>query len=468
MDRGKSAGDFIKNGKTAGSIEIELSQPHGKSVRILRKMKKNEKKSEWFMNDKPTQEQAVAQFVREQNIMLDNLCHFLPQEKVSQDIAVPHTLDLTRTAGDRVRPTGGQAPRDAHQGGGGRRPSRHARSPPGVDQFERRHESKCKKLREQTKSSERTGGKSRKLTSGDPTVQASAGTEEQGGAHREEDQPDTAAKDAHARSKEKLTKLRVELDEKKQRHFEKREELVSLKADMKQAKAISHEHAKKLRGRQRDIETLQMSIIKLETDSKELERKIKGKEKEKEKQEEKISRHTKELMELQQKRATKAEKPPHLDNQLKEHQQKYSKAMQNLKRIEEEGESLKSQRDDAKSGLHRLQLEVESHLGVLDRKRKALKNTRPDIHRAYEWIRENQDRFRDKVFGPLALDINVKNQEHAVTDWLACSLLTALQDYVEMVLGRDMDSFVAQVSQRSPALVAHPAAEPPGSRDPDG
>ena len=82
MDRGKSASDFIKNGKNSGSIEIELSQPHGKSVTILRKMKKNEKKSEWFMNGEPTQEKQVAEFVKEQNIKLDNLCHFLPQEKV--------------------------------------------------------------------------------------------------------------------------------------------------------------------------------------------------------------------------------------------------------------------------------------------------------------------------------------------------------------------------------------------------
>lgn len=37
----------------------------------------------------------------------------------------------------------------------------------------------------------------------------------------------------------------------------------------------------------------------------------------------------------------------------------------------------------------------------------------PQVAQAYTWIRHNQDKFRGRVYGPLALEINVKDTRYA-------------------------------------------------------
>jgi uncharacterized protein (DUF2461 family) len=42
-----------------------------------------------------------------------------------------------------------------------------------------------------------------------------------------------------------------------------------------------------------------------------------------------------------------------------------------------------------------------------------IKQQYPHVEVAYHWLRENRDKFRGRVYGPLALDINVKDTRYA-------------------------------------------------------
>lgn len=83
LGRAQNISDFIKHGKPKGSIEIELNNHHGQNYVIKRKLMKDNK-SEWYLNEKMVKAKEIEDLVAELNIQVDNLCQFLPQEKVAE------------------------------------------------------------------------------------------------------------------------------------------------------------------------------------------------------------------------------------------------------------------------------------------------------------------------------------------------------------------------------------------------
>ena len=82
-------GEYIQFGKQRCSIAIELYNENGPNYLIERTIefkqsasKENQIKSEWCLNRKKAKLQEVKDLVGRLNIFTDNLCQFLPQEKV--------------------------------------------------------------------------------------------------------------------------------------------------------------------------------------------------------------------------------------------------------------------------------------------------------------------------------------------------------------------------------------------------
>eukprot|EP00993_Chasmostoma_nieuportense_P001503 NODE_237_length_2621_cov_95.565758_g68_i1.p1 GENE.NODE_237_length_2621_cov_95.565758_g68_i1~~NODE_237_length_2621_cov_95.565758_g68_i1.p1 ORF type:complete len:771 (+),score=239.22 NODE_237_length_2621_cov_95.565758_g68_i1:85-2397(+) len=79
IGRSPSARDFIQHSKDTATIEVELCTPQG-TVRLKRVILLNE--SKWFINNVPKTEGEVHKVVARNNIILDNLTQFLPQDRV--------------------------------------------------------------------------------------------------------------------------------------------------------------------------------------------------------------------------------------------------------------------------------------------------------------------------------------------------------------------------------------------------
>ena len=83
---------FIMHGKDKAEIEIELEPHEGKETHILRRIIDRHKGSEkgrgrgastLYINDEKSNVQAVRELASSTyNIQIDNLCTFLPQDKV--------------------------------------------------------------------------------------------------------------------------------------------------------------------------------------------------------------------------------------------------------------------------------------------------------------------------------------------------------------------------------------------------
>ncbi|KAJ6113319.1 hypothetical protein N7523_006636 [Penicillium sp. IBT 18751x] len=90
LGRAKDLGEFVKHGASEAMIEIELAGPPLFSQnRIIRRIiKRDGNKSSFFLDGESTNQKSVRKLAGEFAIQVDNLCQFLPQDKVAEFAAL--------------------------------------------------------------------------------------------------------------------------------------------------------------------------------------------------------------------------------------------------------------------------------------------------------------------------------------------------------------------------------------------
>ncbi|KAJ3121956.1 Structural maintenance of chromosomes protein 5 [Nowakowskiella sp. JEL0407] len=83
LGRQKEIQDFIKSGKKNGSVEIELKGKK-KNLVLKRDFMLGSNKNTWKINGQDVTLEAVKKNISGLDIQVDNLCQFLPQDKVSE------------------------------------------------------------------------------------------------------------------------------------------------------------------------------------------------------------------------------------------------------------------------------------------------------------------------------------------------------------------------------------------------
>ncbi|EGC38414.1 hypothetical protein DICPUDRAFT_148904 [Dictyostelium purpureum] len=82
LGRQKQLGDFVKRGTMSGFVEIELFNPDGENFIIKRDLKKEGNSGDFKLNGKNITKADLLARIKELNIQVENLCQFLPQDKV--------------------------------------------------------------------------------------------------------------------------------------------------------------------------------------------------------------------------------------------------------------------------------------------------------------------------------------------------------------------------------------------------
>ncbi|KAI9828295.1 MAG: Structural maintenance of chromosomes protein 5 [Thelocarpon impressellum] len=89
LGRAKDVSEYVKHGCHEASIEIELAGRPGEANPVIRRQIKREgNKSSFFVDDKPVTLKAVLELAKSFSIQIDNLCQFLPQDKVCEFAAL--------------------------------------------------------------------------------------------------------------------------------------------------------------------------------------------------------------------------------------------------------------------------------------------------------------------------------------------------------------------------------------------
>ncbi|CAF1014819.1 unnamed protein product [Rotaria sp. Silwood1] len=84
IGRAGNIGDYVKTGHEKGMIEIELFNAEKGSNWIINRTLHVHSASKWTLNGKQTTEAAIKELMKKLHIQVDNLCQFLPQEKVAE------------------------------------------------------------------------------------------------------------------------------------------------------------------------------------------------------------------------------------------------------------------------------------------------------------------------------------------------------------------------------------------------
>jgi chromosome segregation ATPase len=104
LGRARNISEFVKTGKTNATIEIELKRMSDHNLIIQRNMQKANNSSQWKLNGKyrlyrycllcdqlltrvsgeNKSQKDVINAIASLNIQVDNLCQFLPQDKVAE------------------------------------------------------------------------------------------------------------------------------------------------------------------------------------------------------------------------------------------------------------------------------------------------------------------------------------------------------------------------------------------------
>lgn len=84
LGRAGSVKEFVKHGKDTATIEIELmKRPEDRRNFIIRVQIRREQNSQrWWINGKETTAKNIQELMKKLKIQVDNLCQFLPQDRV--------------------------------------------------------------------------------------------------------------------------------------------------------------------------------------------------------------------------------------------------------------------------------------------------------------------------------------------------------------------------------------------------
>ncbi|KAI1239722.1 hypothetical protein IHE44_0011150 [Lamprotornis superbus] len=96
LGRADKIGLFVKQGCMKGIVEIELFKSPG-NITITREIYVVNNASVWFINRKPATLKTVEEQIEDLNIQVDNLCQFLPQDKVGEFTKLSKTELLEAT-----------------------------------------------------------------------------------------------------------------------------------------------------------------------------------------------------------------------------------------------------------------------------------------------------------------------------------------------------------------------------------
>ncbi|KAJ6095329.1 hypothetical protein N7486_006075 [Penicillium sp. IBT 16267x] len=112
LGRAKDLGEFVKHGCREATIEIELARhPNGtRNPVISRTIKRDGNKSSFTLNGQAASKAVVMKLAQEFAIQVDNLCQFLPQDKVAEFAALT-PIDLLHST---QRAAAGQDMVDLH------------------------------------------------------------------------------------------------------------------------------------------------------------------------------------------------------------------------------------------------------------------------------------------------------------------------------------------------------------------
>ncbi|XP_010133317.1 PREDICTED: structural maintenance of chromosomes protein 5, partial [Buceros rhinoceros silvestris] len=394
IGRADKVGLFVKQGCLKGLLEIELFKSPDNII-ITREIHVVNNTSSWFINKKPTTLKTVEEQTAALNIQVDNLCQFLPQDKVGE-FARLSKIELLEATEKSI-------------------------GPPEIHQFH----CELKNFRE----------KERELENLCKDKTNSLEKMRQRVERYKQDVDRYHERKRHLDLIEMLERKRpwVEYENVRQQHEEVKQSRDQAKEVVKNMKEMQSPVTKKIQESEESFKSLDMKIRDMAAEIKDISQECKQKQ-------DALEMKDKQIEEIHQ--ALRMKKDEELDRRRKirnthkmiedwknelnsmaacENLQPQTDAINNqLKKLEEERANIDSDISDLtteKMNQEREKERIIDRLGrlnnIMNMKEENLKGRFRDTHSALMWLRKNKDKFKKTVCEPMMLEINMKDNRHA-------------------------------------------------------
>ncbi|KAL1979721.1 hypothetical protein VTN96DRAFT_5265 [Rasamsonia emersonii] len=400
LGRAKDPGEFVKHGCREATIEIELARggPFKRNPVICRTIKREGNKSTFTVNGKEASRKQVLKIAQSFSIQIDNLCQFLPQDKVSEFAALTPVELLHST-------------------------QRAAAGPQMLEWHEN-----LKKLRAEQKKLLADNKSDRDLLANLENRQEMQRADVERYKQRAEikrriemlefSRPIPRYKDHHEKFQEakrkkdelerELEQLKAELEpalravNAKQQYCLRLDEVVKYKRQQfSRAETAAAEIAKRMEQHEDAMKDLAGQV--------EAERKS-------------GTNYKEELKKIQQNinRITRQMEEEPVEFDIDSYNERIRDKKREIREIETRAKELKDARrplfeelQDKKSRIEQAERQLKSLDSQAGQQEAKLKQISPESYRAYQWILSNPDKFEKEVFGPPIVTCSVKNPKYA-------------------------------------------------------
>ena len=398
----------MKHGSHEATIEIELERDPRRMRRnpiLTRNIKRKDNKSSWLVNGQTSTQKAVIELARSFSIQIDNLCQFLPQDKVVE-FAAMNPVDLLRS-------------------------TQLAAAPPEMIDF---HED-LKKLRARQKEmlSENRGDREQLANLENRQEMQRADVERM---RRRAEIKRRLGWLERCRPIPKYTTAIRQAKEARLRQKQLTAELKDLKAELAPALRRVNEkqqYERQVRAlkqqRKKDVEDGEKNVVKISEKVDDLEDKmvecdnmyaaemkgVKSKKEDQKRIQQTIARTKKQMEE-----PPEAFDPRAINEQVQQKVDRRREIEDKNRELVEQGQTLKTRGLRTKAEAEEVQRQLaglETQSGQQENK---LKQASRDAYEAWQWIKENQDKFEQHVYGPPMVECSLKDPRQA--DLIECLL----------------------------------------------
>ncbi|KAL5289103.1 SMC5 family protein [Megaselia abdita] len=416
LSRASKVEDYIKNGKDKAEIQIVLYKDANLKTIFQRNFGKDGK-SVWMINNEVTSVKNYQKQVADFNIQIDNLCQFLPQDRV-QDFTSQNPQELLASTQTSVC--------DINV----------------VEWFE-----SLKELRtSQMSSKKKSGDNAKKLAD---ATKRNAQLQEIINRINEKNEFLEAIKIREAKKgwlevkeiETKLQETKGELQNAETYCKRNRKVLSNIEKKAKDVLDVAENFKSAIRNGEKilaslkaELETTNASNENLEKDVRSSKREVENAKQEENERLEQENR-VRQLVELTVQDLKNAKK--HLGD-TEDFEQEISKCKGNIDKIKQSCRETNAQYaqlgsliDDNIPEINSIKDRIRKMENIDHQKLLAIKDSNPDVYKAVNWLRDNQDRFEGKVYNPLILELNIPDIKNAV--------------YVEnTVSNRDLYGFICE------------------------
>lgn len=395
LGRASNLADYILVGQDQAMIEVELFSKKGKNLVITRRWNTSGK-SAWTLNGNKCTEKEVKDRVAKLRIQVDNLCQFLPQDKV-HDFSGLNNKGLLDSTIDAV---GNTNLKEKH----GELKQLQKEVLQGADVYDRKvkildekkvqfqkMEEDVKAYKEKEKLIQKTEmlGKKRIWST----------FEESRVKCYEDKQSFLASKKQLDSQEEIINPLIIEVSKWK-RTVEKTEHVMKTENDLIQ------DSANRCKFQCRQIEDMKQKLVDVDDQNLSVQRRIKEKKAN-------VDKHKRSIRELEADIA-KDSQDDSLASKLKESKKNAALALSKVQSEKEKIEIKRSEINEAQAEIARVEGKLQLLQNVDAKKINMLKEKSPDSYQALQWLRNNKNSFKGNVFEPFIVCGNVQNADHAM------------------------------------------------------